>query len=113
MAGEKLKNSDFKNIRINAEIKARTPKFQGFKLNEDGSVGFDFGKYDENLDDIRDIQNGIMDIVKDYSERFKDFPYMLNISGGDACTPMLVAASHDEKYLEAVEKKVSLEIQVN
>lgn len=65
------------------------------------------------MDGIRDIQNGIMAFVKNYSERFMDFPYMLNISGGDAYTPMLVAASHDEKYLEAVEKKVSLEIQVN
>lgn len=105
-------NKDY-NVFWELLLSSPTPKFQGFVLKEDGSVGFDFGKYDENLDGIRDIQSGIMDFVKDYTERFKDFPYMLNISGRDAYAPMLVAASHDEKYLKAVEKKFSLEIQVN
>lgn len=105
-------NKDY-NVFWELLLSSPTPKFQGFVLKEDGSVGFDFGKYDENLEGIRDIQSGIMDFVKDYTERFKDFPYMLNISGRDAYAPMLVAASHDEKYLKAIEKKFSLEIQVN
>ncbi|MDD6157488.1 MAG: hypothetical protein PUB52_10785 [Lachnospiraceae bacterium] len=40
-------------------------------------------------------------------------PYMFRISGRDAYAPMLVAASHHEKYLKEIEKRFALEIQVN
>lgn len=48
-----------------------------------------------------------------YHDRFKGFPYMFNISGRDAYAPMLVAASHNERYLKMVEKRFQLEIMVN
>lgn len=70
-------------------------------------------KYDANQEGIKEIQHGILDFAADYKEHFKDFPYMFNISGRDAYAPMLVAASHNEKYLKAIEKKFDLEINVN
>lgn len=105
-------NKDY-NVFWELLLSSPTPKFQGFKLNVDGSVGFSFGKYDENIEGIKEIQRGILDFAQEYSIRFKDFPYMFNISGRDAYAPMLVAASHNEKYLKAIEKKFALEINVN
>lgn len=72
-----------------------------------------FGKYDANQEGIREIQRGIMDFVKQYQEHFADYPYMFHIAGRDAYAPMLVACSHKERYLKAIEKKFSLDIGVN
>lgn len=72
-----------------------------------------FGKFDYNQTGIVEIQRGILDFVKEYHSHFRDFPYMFNISGRDAYAPMLVAASHREKYLKAVEKRFKLEINVD
>ncbi len=105
-------NKDY-NVFWELLLSSPTPKFQGFKLLEDGSVGFEFGDYDKNIEGIKEIQRGILDFAHEYTLRFKDFPYMLNISGRDAYAPMLVAASHNEKYLRAIEKKFALEINVN
>ncbi|MGN0347811.1 MAG: HAD family hydrolase [Lachnospiraceae bacterium] len=76
-------------------------------------ISLGFGKYDDNQDGIREIQRGIMDFVKHYREHFSDYPYMFHISGRDAYAPMLVACSHKERYLKAIEKKFSLNIGVN
>ncbi len=38
---------------------------------------------------------------------------MFNISGRDAYAPMLVAASHNERYLKAIEKRFDLKINVD
>ena len=67
----------------------------------------------ENLEGIKDIQNGIVDFSNEYIECFKNFPYMFNISGRDAYAPMLVAASHNERYLKKIGEKFALEVNVN
>ena len=76
-------------------------------------ITLQFGKYDVNQEGIREIQTGILDFVREYHEHFKEFPYMFRISGRDAYAPMLVAASHGEKYLKSMEKRFGLEINVN
>lgn len=85
----------------------------GVQYAADIDVTLRFGKYDANLDGICDVQQGIRDFVNEYHTRFKEFPYMERISGRDAYAPMLVAASHDEKYLKAIAKKFALKINVD
>ena len=76
-------------------------------------ITLEFGKYDVNQDGIRKIQRGILDFAEQYTEHFRDFPYMFNISGRDAYAPMLVAASYNERYLKMIEKRFAFEITVN
>lgn len=80
---------------------------------EDIDVTLKFGRYDANREGIREIQRGILDFVREYRARFKDFPYMFQISGRDAYAPMLLAASHNETYLKAIEKRFEPDTQVN
>lgn len=124
-------NKDY-NVYWELLLSSPTPQFAGFyngKLTgktgdqradcknsaylQDLDITLRFGKYDTNQDGIREIQRGILDFAHEYQEHFKDFPYMFNISGRDAYAPMLVAASHNEKYLKAIAKRFALEINVN
>lgn len=117
------------NIFWELLLSSPTPQFAGFydgklpatktKKNYGGDVYLKesditlrFGKYDDNLDGIKEVQSGILDFVKQYDEHFHKYPYMFNISGRDAYAPMLLAASHNEKYLKVIEKKFNLEINV-
>ena len=117
------------NIFWELLLSSPTPQFAGFydgklpatktKKNYGGDVYLKesditlrFGKYDDNLDGIKEVQTGILDFVKQYDEHFHKYPYMFNISGRDAYAPMLLAASHNEKYLKVIEKKFNLEINV-
>lgn len=104
-------NKDY-NIFWELLLSSPRPQFQGFSLYEDGTVKLNFGSCDKNPQGIREIQRGILDFVREYYEHFKDFPYMFHISGRDAYAPMLVAASHNEKYLKEIEKRFSLERNV-
>ncbi len=114
-------NKDY-NIFWEQLLSSPTPKFEGFykghiaetgKYMPELDVSLKFGKYDHNREGIKKIQKGILDFVKDYHSHFEDFPYMFNISGRDAYAPMLVAASHNERYLKAIEKRYKLEINVD
>ena len=107
-------NKDY-NVFWELLLSSPTPKFEGFYGGRlpDGSVIAKFGKFDYNQTGIVEIQRGILDFVKEYHSHFREFPYMFNISGRDAYAPMLVAASHREKYLKAVEKRFKLEINVD
>ena len=117
-------NKDY-NVFWELLLSSPTPQFSGFQSGNacrektedrylpDLDITLQFGKYDANQEGIKEIQQGILDFAADYREHFKDFPYMFNISGRDAYAPMLVAASHNEKYLKAIEKKFDLEINVN
>ena len=104
-------NKDY-NVFWELLLSSPQPKFNGFTLNSFGEVDYSFGGYDPNIDGIKEVQTGIMDFVKMYHERFKEYPYMEDISGRDAYAPMIVAASYGEKYLKAIEKKFGLEINV-
>ncbi|MBQ6026926.1 MAG: hypothetical protein IJL20_15085 [Lachnospiraceae bacterium] len=115
-------NKDY-NVFWELLLSSPTPKFEGFYPGNthkntdtyltDLDISLRFGKYDSNQPGIKEIQKGILDFVKEYHSHFREFPYMFNISGRDAYAPMLVAASHREKYLKAVEKRFKLEINVD
>lgn len=80
---------------------------------EDLDITLRFGKYDANKRGINEIQRGIIDFATQYKNHFKAYPYMLNISGRDAYAPMLLASSHNERYLKAIEKKFEFDINVD
>ena len=100
-------NKDF-NVFWELLLSSTTPTFEGFY--EDG---LHFGKKDANLQGIQEIQRGIMDFAGQYAKTFRDYPYMLRISGRDAYAPMLLAASHKEKYLRSIAAKFDLQVNVN
>ncbi|MBD5495875.1 MAG: HAD-IA family hydrolase [Lachnospiraceae bacterium] len=69
----------------------------------------DMKKEEIEKERIQKIQEGILAFAHEYHRHFKDFPYMFRISGRDAYAPMLVAASHNERYLKAIEKRFHFE----
>lgn len=101
------------NIFWELLLSSPEPQFQGFGQAMDGSLSLRFGKYDENPKGIREIRQGILDFAEDYQCRFRSFPYMLGIGGRDAYAPMLLGASHQEKYLKEIAKRFSLEVNVD
>ena len=104
-------NKDY-NVYWELLLSSPKPSFNGFMVMEDGSVKLKFGDCDINTEGIEEIQAGIMDFVREYHRRFADFPYMESVSGRDAYAPMLVAASHDERYLKVIAEKFMLEKNV-
>lgn len=60
-----------------------TPTFLGFEGNK---FLYDIPET-ENYAHNREIHQGILDFVKEYSSHFKAFPYMMDISGYDAYMP--------------------------
>ena len=109
------------NVYWELLLASPTPQFIGFydrkvcngKYLENLDISLVFGKYDKNQKGILEIQKGILDFLDEYQKRFKKYPYMFRISGRDAYAPMIVAASHNERYLRAIEKKFALDINVN
>lgn len=89
-----------------------SPSFKGFKVSATGDIEPYYGKAEPNPEGIKDIWDGIITFVADYKKRFKDYPYMFNISGRDAYAPMVLAASNNEKYLKDIYKNFSLTIGV-
>lgn len=74
------------NIYFELLCGAPEPSCRGFDAN--GPV---FDAESENAAFIREIHAGELDFVSDYLTAFKDYPYMRNISGGDAYTPFSVS----------------------
>ena len=105
-------NLDF-NLYWELLLSSTKPHFQGFNMEENGDVGFKYGNKENNIKGIEDIQQGIKDFAEDYMAHFKEFDFMLNISGRDAYAPMIVAASKNERYLKAVYKGFNLDMDVN
>lgn len=105
-------NKDY-NVFWELLLSSPTKQFTGFDLGNDNDIILNFGKLDANQKGIHEIQKGIMDFITEYIKHFNEFAYMFNISGRDAYAPMIVAASHNEKYLKAIENKFNLEINVN
>ncbi|MBD5504490.1 MAG: hypothetical protein HDR09_12370 [Lachnospiraceae bacterium] len=109
------------NVLWELLLSSPTPQFTGFyegrrnsngedlRYIEDRDITLAFGKADKNQEGIREIQRGILDFAHEYQRHFKDFPYMFHISGRDAYAPMLVAASHHERYFRTIEKRFSFE----
>lgn len=101
-------NKDY-NLYWELLLASPSRPFLGFGLDEKGEVKLHFGREEANQEGIREIQKGILDFAENYCERFRDFPFMLDISGRDAYAPMLLAAGHNEKYLKAIAGRFSFE----
>lgn len=86
-------------------LSSPTRQFLGFGLDRGGEVLLRFGGYDDNLEGMKQIQLGILDFAQDYAAHFKEFPFMLDISGRDAAAPMLLASGCGEKYLRFLAKR--------
>lgn len=88
------------------------PSFKGFYLDDIKGYRLEFLEKEKNSEGVLEIQKGIEDFVDDYMKAFGKYEYMLNISGRDAYAPMMVAASHNEKYLNALYKDFELKMEV-
>lgn len=115
------KHDPNKNYNVFWELllSSPTPQFAGFyeggargessRYLEGLDITLAFDRQDMEQEGIRRIQEGILDFAHEYQRRFKDFPYMFRINGRDAYAPMIVAASHNERYLKAIEKRFAFE----
>ena len=89
------------------------PPFKGFYRDGTGGVRLEFLKPEKNPEGIREIQEGIMEFVRDYKKHFSSYPYMFCISGRDAYAPMLLAASYGERYLKEINRAFGVTVGVN
>lgn len=115
------KHDPGKDYNVYWELLLSSPqrKFLGYSFEEGEPTGIfsedgrevllQFGKRDANQEGILEIRRGILDFVSDYAQHFREEPYMFHISGRDACAPMLVAASHGERYLKKLAGRFALE----
>lgn len=95
-------------------LSSPTKSFLGFKFNEHSKeVEYEFGNYDKNISGIIEIQQGILNFIAEYQNRFGKFPYMYDISGRDAYAPMLLATAKNEKYIREVAKLFEINIEIN
>lgn len=101
------------NIYFELLTSSESPSFKGFYFDKKGRVELKFQKPEGNHEGIRDIQQGILDFIRDYKEHFESYPYMFHISGRDAYAPMLLAAGHRERYLRRINEEFELNIGVN
>ena len=100
-------------VENSGAVKENSHASHSFKYIPESDITLQFGDFDANIEGINQIQKGIMDFVKIYKTAFEKYPYLYNISGRDAYAPMIVAASHGQKYLKAIEKKFDLKINVD
>ena len=76
-------NKNTNNLYFEQFTQAPMPSFEGVY---NGEFLFDLPEI-ENYEKITEIHNGIMDFATEYTEYFKKFPFMFNISGHDAYMP--------------------------
>lgn len=101
------------NIFFELLLTSPTPQFLGFELDEvSGEVLYLFGKMDANPEGMKEIQNGILDFVRDYQKHFSRYPYLFCVSGRDAYAPILAASGNKKAYLKALKKKFEFEANV-
>lgn len=109
------KHNPAKNYNLYWELLASSvePSLQGYYWNEkEKKPELRFSVPEGNPEGIREIQKGILDFVKDYDHMFHDEESMKQISGRDAYGPMLLAASHEERYLKSIAAAFHLKIDV-
>ena len=100
------------NIYWELLLSSPKPSFSGFYFDNDGKVELRFGKPEKNQSGIKEIQQGIIDFTEEYIRHFKNYPEMFNISGRDAYAPMLLAMSHNERYLKEIYRKFNINANV-
>lgn len=87
------------NIYFEMLLGSESASLRGFR--EDGSSIFG-GNEKDNAQTVSLIHAGAMDFISDYTARFADYPYMLDISGSDAYAPFGAAVKAGGKYFRAV-----------
>lgn len=100
------------NLYLELLMSSPGPSFKGFDWDENGGVRLLFGEPEKNQEGIREIQRGVLDFAEKYCGAFKEYPYMLNISGRDAYAPLVVAGSNDRVYLKAIYEAFSLKVNL-
>lgn len=82
-----------------------SPTLKGFCLDENGKVGFRYGKKEAHGKQIRQIQRGILDFTADYRKYFPEFVTGERgiIKGRDAYAPLLLFLQ-DKKVRKALER---------
>ena len=78
---------------------SESASLRGFR--EDGSPIFG-GSEKDNARTVSLIHAGALGFIADYTARFADYPYMLDISGSDAYAPFGSAVRAGGKYFRAV-----------
>lgn len=72
---------------------------RGFYLDKQGKYYCRFKEYEEK-EQVREIQQGILEFVSDYKNHFENQEMFWNISGRDAYAPMLLVLSEiNERFL--------------
>ncbi len=89
------------------------PPFKGFYSGGAGGVRLEFLEQEKNPEGIKEIQDGIMEFVRDYKTHFEKYPYMFRISGRDAYAPMMLAAGYGERYLKEINRGFGVTVGVN
>ena len=101
------------NLFFELLTSSESASFKGFYLTSNGDdYRLEFLDKEKNPAGVKEIQNGIEIFVDDYMEHFGRYEYMTRISGRDAYAPMIVAASHKEKYLNSIYRDFELKMEV-
>ena len=87
------------NIFFEMLLGSENPSLKGFDI--DGNPVFSENE-SGNIDTVRLIHQGALDFCDDWIQCFKDYPYMLDISGSDAYAPFLYAIRDGGRYFSYV-----------
>lgn len=73
------------SVFIEMMLASPSPSFLQYEETENGDVRLRFDCPEtEGYESIRQMQTGILTFISDYKEAFKQYPYMLRVSGEDA-----------------------------
>lgn len=80
------------NLYMELLFTSPSPGLKGFALDEEGQVVFRYGRREKHAGEIRRIQKGVLDFVRDYRRCFPEFLESGEgwISGRDAYAPLLL-----------------------
>jgi len=100
--------SDMHNIFFEFLLSSKSPSLKGFSKS-----GMIFAPQDSaNNNIIDEIQSGITDFADIYTRCFKNYNYMLNISGSDAYAPFRHLTADKNKYFRKIFEDIYFEIGV-
>jgi len=97
------------NIYFEMLLGSESPSLSGF--NADGTPVFAEPEAG-NAAAVRQIHAGALDFIADYTARFADYPYMLDIGGSDAYAPFGAAVKAGGGYFKAVMGECSFNVGV-
>ena len=91
-----------------------SPTLRGFGTGPDGEVVFRYGRQEKHQEQIRKIQKGILDFVRDYGNSFPEFLEGEEgwISGRDAYAPFLLFLG-DKRAQKRFERSFLWDTDVN